>query len=247
MKVSNDVLNVLSRAETKGNNFVISERLDRTMYMQVNKVLEAAGGKWNTKAKAHVFGIDASERVEQIIMTGEVDVPKDEFNYFPTPKIIVDSLLEIAELKRGMRVLEPSAGQGAISIPCLKMGAKVDCIELMEENFKVLATDSRYGSLTQADFLKVVPDPVYDRVIMNPPFMNQADIKHVSHALDFLKEGGILVSVMASSVTFRDNNLTKNFRLLVEASGGEVFELPEGSFKESGTMVNTVIVKIPKL
>lgn len=95
------------------------------------------------------------------------------------------------------------------------------------------------------DFLTVEPDPVYDRVVMNPPFGRQADIKHVSHALKFLKPGGLLVSVMASSVTFRSNKLTTDFRQLIEERGGHIEELPEGAFKSSGTMVNTVIVVIP--
>lgn len=80
---------------------------------------------------------------------------------------------------------------------------------------------------------------------MNPPFGRQADIKHVSHALKFLKPGGLLVSVMASSVTFRSNKLTTDFRQLIVDRGGHIKELPEGAFKSSGTMVNTVIVVIP--
>jgi len=32
---------------------------------------------------------------------------------------------------------------------------------------------------------------------------------------------------------------------MIDERGGEIMPLPEGSFKESGTGVNTVIVKIP--
>ncbi|EMB4316715.1 hypothetical protein U9D58_000208 [Citrobacter freundii] len=50
---------------------------------------------------------------------------------------------------------------------------------------------------------------------------------------------------MASSVTFRSNKLTTDFRQLIVDRGGHIEELPEGAFKSSGTMVNTVIVVIP--
>lgn len=100
-------------------------------------------------------------------------------------------------------------------------------------------------SVLQSDFLAQSPQPQYDRVIMNPPFEKQADIKHVLHAHKFLKPGGRLVSVMAASVLFRTNRLTVEFREFIQAKGGWIQELPEGSFKTSGTMVNTVIVTIP--
>ncbi len=80
---------------------------------------------------------------------------------------------------------------------------------------------------------------------MNPPFKNQADIKHINHALKFLKPGGKLVSVMSASVGFRENTLTNKFRSLIEERGGSIESLPDGAFKESGTMVRTVIVVIP--
>jgi len=52
MQVATDVLAVLSRAEMSGNALKIAEQLDRNMYQRTNKVLEAAGGKWNRKAQA---------------------------------------------------------------------------------------------------------------------------------------------------------------------------------------------------
>ena len=55
----------------------------------------------------------------------------------------------------------------------------------------------------------------------------------------------LLVSVMAAGVTFRDNRLTQDFRDLVRSRGGDIEALPDGAFKPSGTMVNTVIVTIP--
>lgn len=245
MKIEDDVLAVLSRAEAAGNAVTLTGQLDRKLYERTNKALEAAGGKWSRKAKAHLFEADAADRIEQMLATGSIEVPKDEFNFFPSPPAVVARLLALADIRPGMRVLEPSAGKGAIAYACADAGAAVDCYELMEANFVALAGDARLGPVRHMDFLAQAAEPSYDRVVMNPPFLKQLDIKHVLHALKFVKPGGLLVSVMASSVTFRDNKLTQDFRDLVRARGGDIEALPDGSFKASGTNVNTVIVTIP--
>lgn len=246
MRVSNDVLKVLSDADLSGNRLVLQGQLDRKMYVNVNKVLGAAGWKWDRKAKAHTCEGEAVDVLERVLLTGEVTIAKDEFQFFPTPKAIVERLIGLAGIKPGMRVLEPSAGKGAIAHACADLGGKVDCIELMEANFAALAGEMRFFGVTKADFLEVPVHESYDRVVMNPPFARQADIKHVIHAYKFLVDGGRLVSVMSNGVTFREDKLTKSFRALIDDVGGEIIELPQGAFKESGTMVNTVIVFLDK-
>jgi predicted RNA methylase len=242
MRVSNEVLTVLSAAEVSGNEVRLVGQLDRSLYMATDKVLQAAGGKWNKKARAHVFEIDAESRIDQIIVSGDVVVPKDEYNFFPTPLAIVRKMLDAADVCAGMDCLEPSAGKGAIAGALLSAGGNVKCIELMPANAQHLR-DLGYD-VTEVDFLSTEPKNVYDRVIMNPPFAKQADIKHVVHALSFLKPGGLLVAIMSAGVTFRSDRRAMDFRALVEERGGCIESLPDGAFKESGTMVNTVIVSI---
>jgi len=246
MKVAKEVLGVISVAAVSGNAVRLVGQLDRTLYVATDKVLQAAGGKWNKKEKAHVFDGDAESRIDQIILTGDVVVPKDEYNYFPTPSALVDRIMQIADVQPGMRCLEPSAGKGAIAnslIIATGSSELVDCIELMPENVRHLRG---LGLETlEGDFLGVVAIKLYDRIVMNPPFAKQADIKHVMHALNFLKSGGLLVSIMGAGVVFRENKLAVEFRALTEERGGSIEDLPGGSFKESGTMVNTVVVTIP--
>ena len=102
-------------------------------------------------------------------------------------------------------------------------------------------------AVAQADFLEVEPDPIYDRIVMNPPFSRQQDIDHVLHAAEFLAPGGRLTAVMSAGVMFRTNTKTVEFRDFVNAMGEQTFEaLPDNSFQESGTNVNTVIVSFVK-
>lgn len=248
MQIDNEVLNALSNAHTEGAILKLVGQLDRPLYTRTNKVLEAAGGKWNRKAGGHVFEGDAADAMDQIILTGEIPSLKTRaqlFMYFPTPANVAQMVIDLADIQPGMSVLEPSAGRGSLAYPAADKGAKVECIELMTENFESLSHPNITKKF-QCDFLSLTPCLVlFDRIVMNPPFNKQDDIKHVQHAVKFLKPTGRLVSVMSSGVTFRDNKLTTEFRAMVSERGGEIIPLESGSFAESGTMVNTVIVVIP--
>lgn len=80
--------------------------------------------------------------------------------------------------------------------------------------------------------------PLYSRIILNPPFTKNQDIKHVRHALKWLAPGGILVAIMLN------NQTRKGFMELVAEYDPEIDEVERGVFKESGTDVPTIIVKI---
>lgn len=244
MKVDNEVLAVLSAAETKGNSLVLIGQLDRKLYERTNKVLDAAGGKWNKKAKAHLFDGDAADAMEQIILTGEITRAKQEFGVFFTPAAVAQRVLSLASIGPGMSVLEPSAGHGALAREAAVRGGEVDCVEILAKNIEVLLAANFANAVQLGDFLAIAPAPEYDRVVMNPPFAKQADIQHVTHAAKFLKPGGRLVAVMSAGVRFRENRLTTSFRELVAERGGAIEDVPDGAFRESGTMVNTVIVTI---
>ncbi len=242
MKIEQEALAVLSVCKINGNQLTIPNQLPRKLYEQVNKVLSASGGKWNRKAKAHIFEGDIEGIIDDIILTGEVDSPKD-YGYYATPKAIVKQLIDLAEIKPGMVVLEPSAGTGSIAEEIKKI-TPVICVEIFPEFVQKLR-EIMGSCVTEANFLHLDPVQYFDRVVMNPPFEKQADIDHIKHADKFLKSDGILVSVMSSAVLFRENKKTVEFRYWVNVRGGRFIKLPEGSFKESGTMVNTCIVVIP--
>jgi predicted RNA methylase len=247
MKIPTHVLEVLDQAETDGPRLTLTGTLDRKLYLDTAKVLEAAGGKWNRSQRAHLFTTDAADVIEQVILTGEVISKRQEFGYFPTPAPTVAQLLDLAGVEPGMRLLEPSAGRGAIALAAADAGAVVDCVEIQDEHAAAI-TDAHHPDITVlvADFLTTAPQPVYDRVVMNPPFARQADITHVEHAFKALKPGGRLVAVMSAGVTFRQTAPAVAFRAHLDALGGQLHPLPDGAFKDSGTGVNTVIAVMPK-
>jgi predicted RNA methylase len=246
MQIGQDVLAVLDGAVVEGNSLKLTcGQLDRKMYVAVNKILEALGGKWNRKTAAHVFPDDPEDRITSVLLTGEVAVPKD-FGFFQTPEPLAKRVIDLAYLTPGMSVLEPSAGTGALAALAAEVvGAEnVRCVELLPENCARL--EGLGFKVYQCDFLSFEPFPAFDRVVMNPPFGKQADIDHVTHAHRFLAPGGRLVAIMAAGVLFRDNRKTKAFRDLVGQNDGEIEQNPDGSFKPSGTSVSTVTVVMGK-
>ena len=243
MIVADDVLSVLSIAQCAGNALQLPpQQLDRQLYVRTNKVIEAAGGKWNRKTRAHVFDGDAAEAMEQVLLTGRI-APPEEFGFFQTPVAVARRLVDLAQLKPAMLVLEPSIGLGAIArFVAAREDVKIHSYELQQKLVDQLVAQ---GIETKCrDFLDVPPLPAYDRVVMNPPFAKRADIHHVTHAFRFLRPGGRLISVMSAGVVFRNDRLTMDFRAQVSESGGTIEMLPEGAFKESGTMVRTVVVRM---
>lgn len=112
-------------------------------------------------------------------------------------------------------------------------------------------TNHYYDSAEEVrEFFRAVsmPDPsdLYDTVVMNPPFDRERDIDHVTHALSFLKTGGHLVAIMSAGTEFRETRKAIAFRELMESMGAQWKELPPGSFAESGTYVNTVMLSVWK-
>jgi predicted RNA methylase len=243
MQVDDSILAVLSAAEINGRSLVLTGQLDRKLYVKTNDVLVAAGGKWNRKERAHLFDGDAAEAIEPILLTGTVTNAKQEFGAFYTPPEIAADVIAMAAILHGMSLLEPSAGRGALAAPALAAGALVDCVEIDTKSVDVLQSGG-YRGVCQADFLTLQPAPLYDRVVMNPPFARQDDIRHVMHAWQFLKPEGRMVAIMSAGIKFRDNKLTTQLRAILNGCGGTITDIPEGAFKVSGTMVKTVVIEM---
>lgn len=246
MNVSREALQVLDRSMTDGDRLKLPEQLDPQLYKIVAKVIEAAGGKWSRRDGCHIFfGQDAADAIDPILLTGAVISAKQEFGLFDTPPDLVARMIQIAGVKPSDRVLEPSAGRGAIALAVAPLCARLHLVEVQSQLAEHLSgVRGGFDTVWRGDFLKMRADPRFDVVLMNPPFAKQADIHHVTHATKMLKPGGRLVAVMGAGITFRNNKLTVVFRELVDDMHGTIEPLPEGSFKVSGTGVNTVLVTL---
>ena len=246
--LTSEVIDVLKRSKINGNSLILPEgKLEANMYKAVNKAIMNVGGKWNTRAKAHTFDGDPTTKLEAMLGTGVAVDEKKKFQAFFTPSDTATWLAELA-MVNGHIVLEPSAGHGAIALACRNAGAiRVDCIEMNPEYAEHIRTHLGYR-VTTADFLKYDTALKFRRIVMNPPFTKNQDVKHVMHALKQLSDDGILVSVMFG------NKDRKEFKKLIDhinvpsVSSGrymhEIIDIPAGTFKESGTNIATVVLKV---
>lgn len=243
--IQNDALAVLSSALIENNTVKLTTgQLERKLFEKVDKILETLGGKWNRKAGGHVFKSDPTEQIEDVLLTGKIKKP-EKYGFFPTPPELAKEVIRLANLEPGLTVFEPSAGSANLADIASELVGKenVICCEFQPENVQLLR--NKGYQVVNDDFTKVKPAPVFEVVIMNPPFERQQDIIHVLHAWEFLKPGGILVSIMSASTTFRNDRKSTEFRTFLEEYG-YLTHNPEGSFKPSGTNVQTITVVLNK-
>ena len=223
-------------------------QLNKKSYATVKQWVEEAGGKWTGgKVQGFTFDFDAT-RVASILMEGKRCNLQQEFQFFETPPEIADWLVSLAgDIQPGMSVLEPSAGRGAIikAIHRVCPELAVDYYELMPENRQFLSTMDHVHPMGE-DFYEEQSSVQYDRIIANPPFSGNQDIRHVRRMYDWLKPGGTVAAVTSTHWQMGQEKLCADFRKWLQEVGAHTYEIGEGKFKASGTGVNTLAIVITK-
>jgi hypothetical protein len=229
-----------------------------------------------TKAHIFPDGVDPAQVLAGMLETGKLPPKNPLAFFATTEPVIERMFVILANLNRAFpfcRVLEPEAGEGAIaealSRQILKlhnlMGTPVDSltepfagkpgkesltlVELDPQRCEVLRRKGFHP--IEADFLLLNPadyEP-FDAIIMNPPFTLEGDldayIKHIQHAYLFLRDEGVLISVAPPEIEFASRATLNSFRQFINRHGG-FEELPDYSFKESGTNVKTILICLVK-
>ncbi|MFI9157549.1 hypothetical protein [Kitasatospora aureofaciens] len=247
MKIQPAERAALNGAVCGGRDLRLPAQLSEEQYARVNQILVAAGGRYVPGRGAHVFEREAVEVLAELLEAGEVRTARErtvERQMFPTPAALAEQLIDLAQVRVGQTVLEPSAGDGAIAERLAARGAVVDCIELDADSAARIRAGEYARTVIAGDFLRRLRRPVYDAVVMNPPFAGRQDLRHVEHAEGFVRPGGTLVAVMGNGI-MGDGQLLVAFRQRVEQLGGEFQHLPSDAFRESGTVARAVVVRIP--
>lgn len=172
--------------------------------------------------------------------------------FYATPAPLIEKVLRDSRvyINEDSRVLEPSAGEGAIARALLERGATVEAIEVDPGRVAALSSINHPRLTVQAaNFLTMRATPRFTHVVMNPPFCGTHWMGHVRHAFDFLEPGGTLVAILPATAMIRDTKKHKAFRKWAEGLsswGSPWTHLPPESFAESGTRVNTCTLTIHK-
>jgi SAM-dependent methyltransferase len=191
---------------------------------------------------------------------------------FDSPVQICELMVALAHIVRGDKVLEPSAGIGNLALAAAyDTGAEVTALEIdpvrcetLYELAEINGLDLIFVGATEplgqpADFLATQPEDLehlfekkdlvhlYDKVVMHPPFSDDADMRHVMHAHRFLKPGGRLVAVMSPRWTLRQDVVSAKFMDFVRLEKYKWLPLPDNSFEECGANVPAGILVLDKV
>lgn len=168
-------------------------------------------------------------------------VSKD-LQFYWTPKAVAQALCDRAGIyaprypgdePKAWRVLEPSCGDGRIMDELRARGCRPFGIEV--HGGRAAEARAKGHHVLTGNFLEQPAREEFDFVVMNPPFYGRHYVKHVNHALKFLKPGGTLVAVLPATAHYDHQELK-----------GRWEDLPTASFSETGTNVPTGIMLIGK-
>ena len=220
-------------------------------WAELKKVMLALGSKWKTKTGfAFPDDVDGKETVRIALESGEV-IDWDGAGFFPTPDDEADRLVAMfRDLPETPHLLEPSAGTGSLvrAVRRRYEHAQFYAVELIEKNRQELAR-LRVDVIAH-DFLSMGEDDLCGEqihgVVMNPPFAKRADIRHITHAIGFLRPGGELAAIASAGVKFRDDALARDFRALLAKHDAVIEDADKGAFLASGTGVSTVRIWLRK-
>lgn len=253
-EVTQRVREILSTAEVDGLHIRLVGQLNRTDYVNANKALEALGGKWSRRDRAHVFTTSPQAALAEFIGGGAAPKPaRTAEGYVATPPALADEIITrytfIHALPAGAAVLEPSAGDGALVRAIRRVNPHV-VVTGVEPNVEraahiavppplligVPATLEEFSAATEQRFAAVV---------MNPPFAVPGQptlwIDHVRLAWDLLTPGGRLVSIVPAGFADRSDRRHTAMRAFITEHGGAA-PLPADAFVASGTGVRTYVV-----
>ncbi|MCT4557238.1 MAG: DUF4942 domain-containing protein [Pelagimonas sp.] len=180
------------------------------------------------------------------------NLPSKDLQFYHTPADVAAAVMEKVYFRDAMNILEPSGGEGHLVRPLLAKGHKVTAIEIHADRVeKLRQMEGPMCRVIHGNFLNQPANPIYNAVVMNPPFYKTHWMDHVRHAFDFLADGGQLVAILPVTAKVSETKAHVQFRRWAEkANGGRSWgmftDLPAESFAEAGTNINTVIFKISK-
>ena len=211
--------------EINGNRLEIPKDFFIHNYNEVKQIMKNFEGKYSKNGFEFPY---PAEQVLERIRNKETTNLKKTFQFYGTPeklcKILCEHAFDPYENKK-LKILEPSAGQGAIIDSVLdwfkfeSVHCEIDsitAIEYMTENYQVLQNkyhDNNLIKLKNMDFLEYDKYINYfDIVIANPPFSNGQDIQHFMKMFEVCKPGGIIVSIMSNGFIYNSQKKFQKFR-----------------------------------
>ncbi len=255
---------VLARCTWSSNVLTLpAEDLDRPVWEAVHAVLtgmDATGG--SRKGQPYRFASDRRADLEAFIAGGPAPKPeRTTMGWVRTPDAlaadVVARFVNVQNLPDRVRVLEPSAGDGALvrAVTAAVPGAvEVTVVEPNPERFhrvnKLPSVVSWHNGTLEEYVSRHTPGaPGFDLVVMNPPYSVPGKpylwAEHLELAWGMLADGGQLVAIVPISAA-REPRGKAGKVLEMLGPGIHIEALPQRSFRESGTDFDTCVLTVVK-
>lgn len=247
--IISDFKEIFSLLEIKENKILFPEKwFSPGIYKQITEFLKTFNCE-RCKVKKQTGFINKGEFTnEQILQIGR-DLQgvslSTKFDFFPTPKELVQKVQQLGEIKADSVILEPSAGIGGLVAGLPK--ENIQCVELNPVLSSILR--NKGFAVHNGPFESFESSGKFDRILMNPPFSKRLDAKHIRIAFDkYLADGGILVAIHSAGINTAQDKGSKYFQELYRKYGEDQIKIPAGAFKDSGkgTNIETIITKLRK-
>lgn len=174
----------------------------------------------------------AVTKAERAIIGQKVGV-----DFFPTPAHVAHRMAKLAQISKGDRVLEPSAGNGNLADAAAAAGGEVDVIEISSQLRDILV--AKGYQVVDHDFMSFTPEQPYQAILMNPPFSSRQDAEHIMRAFGMLAGGGTLVAIAGEGVFFGSDKKAQQFRDWLDSHDAEVEQLDGGTFQDNALLAQT--------
>lgn len=173
---------------------------------------------------------------------------REGVDYFATPEPVGMKMVQLADIRPGEKVLEPSAGHGAIA-RWFPENTESRAIEPSEGLSSRMALHF-VGDIVSSRFEDHNTINKYDAIVMNPPYGvgGKAAAEHVEKALKHLRPWGRVVALIPTgpaadkrfdALLYGDDN--KDIHLAAN------IKMPSVTFERAGTSVSTRIIVLEKV
>lgn len=203
LKSLNQDLSICSQSNTVS----VIPQLSHIDYSKIKNLLNSIGGIWSSSNQNFQFKKDPNELIDRVIKNCGKSINK--FHFYPTPSEVLKFITDFTPLSYigyssgAVKTLEPSCGEGAM-LDYLKSLSESGDRKFEVTGYEIdplnkIICDEKGHNVELENFLDVDPVAEYDLVLMNPPFNGEEYIKHLKHAQKFLKDTGVIISVVPAT------------------------------------------------
>jgi len=233
--------------------------LPRKTYIEIKKAMNFIDGEWiGGNIQGFLFDYNPEERLKSILNKEYTIDTKKESQFFETPKELAKNMAELLNPSSHDRILEPSAGRGSLIKAVLDTDRENLCesqfyvYENLKMNKDILLEKYPRVNFIGDDFEKNKTG-TYNKIIANPPFSKNKDIKHFFKMMSHLSRFGTLVCLISNHYQKSTDKESNMFNYFVNSTDFNYWydidlkEIPSGTFKESGTNISTTLVRIQNI